>query len=306
MGEGELGYCGLRWNENGKLLALSTPHEGLFYAYPDPHITNCSAAFFCPGATECGYPTYAYAKGTEVGYVGLAIFLYGCNFDCLFCPNPTHKLYHANMVRPVEDLVEMTVQNQKISCWSFLGGSPEPQLPFAINASQKVLAALKGERILRICFEWNGCGYPELVEKASRIAYDSGGNVKFDLKAWNENLNVALTGVSNKVVYQNFEMVAHEFPHSPDHPPWLCATTLLVPGYVDEMEVEKIAKFIAGLDSSIPYGLLVFHPDYMMRDLCITPLDQVRSCYRVAKKYLSHVHVGNLHLLGLPNEEALA
>ena len=81
--------------------------------------------------------------------------------------------------------------------------------------------------------------------------------------------------------------------------PVLTATTLLVPGYVDHVEVEGIAKFISELNPEIPYSLLVFHPDFMMRDLPITPVKQVKLCYEAAKKHLRNVNIGNLHLLGL-------
>jgi pyruvate-formate lyase-activating enzyme len=36
------------------------------------------------------------------------------------------------------------------------------------------------------------------------------------------------------------------------------AITLLVPHYMNEEEVSNIAKFIAGLDDTIPYNLLIF------------------------------------------------
>jgi len=71
-----------------------------------------------------------------------------------------------------------------------------------------------------------------------------------------------------------------------------------VSGYVDEYEIECIARFIAQFDRDIPYSLLVFHPDFMMSDLPTTPIKQARSCYVAAKKHLRRVHVGNLHLLG--------
>jgi hypothetical protein len=32
----------------------------------------------------------------------------------------------------------------------------------------------------------------KLAEEAAEIALKSGGNIKFDLKAWNEELNIAL------------------------------------------------------------------------------------------------------------------
>ncbi|MHA1967806.1 MAG: radical SAM protein, partial [Candidatus Hodarchaeales archaeon] len=81
--------------------------------------------------------------------------------------------------------------------------------------------------------------------------------------------------------------------------PVLTATTLLIPGYVNDVEVREIAKFIANLDENIPYSLLVFHPDSFLNDLPITSKQQVESCYSVAKKYLKNVHIGNKHLLGL-------
>ncbi|RLI07190.1 radical SAM protein, partial [Candidatus Bathyarchaeota archaeon] len=74
---------------------------------------------------------------------------------------------------------------------------------------------------------------------------------------------------------------------------------LLVPGYVDAAEVEAIARFIADLDPSIPYSLLVFHPAHLMRDLPVTPLKQAVECYRAARRHLERVHVGNLSLLGI-------
>ncbi|MCS7144560.1 MAG: radical SAM protein, partial [Archaeoglobaceae archaeon] len=82
-------------------------------------------------------------------------------------------------------------------------------------------------------------------------------------------------------------------------PEVLSATTLLVPYYVDEKEIEGIASFIASIDEKIPYSLLIFHPDYRLRDLPITPREQVFNCYKTAKKYLKNVNIGNLHLLGL-------
>ena len=82
-------------------------------------------------------------------------------------------------------------------------------------------------------------------------------------------------------------------------------TTLLVPGYVDAVEVEKIAEFIADINDEIPYSLLVFHPDFMMRDLPVTPLKQTIDCYKVAKKHLKRVHVGNLHTYGIKSMEEL-
>ncbi|MCP8321391.1 MAG: radical SAM protein, partial [archaeon] len=306
IGMGESGYCGLRKNEKGRLISLVNPNKGLYYAYLDPHVTNCCATWFCPAGTGSGYPKFSTCKGPEIGYYNLAIFFYGCNFDCLFCQNWSHKDINLAPSHSIDDLVELTLRNPKITCWCFFGGSPEPQLPFAIKASEKVLELMPKDRVLRICFEWNGCGHPNLVRKAAELAFNSGGNIKFDLKCFDENMSLALSGVSNRRAFQNFEMIARDFHTLRDDPPVLTATTLMIPGYVDADEVEGIAKFIASLDRRIPYSLLVFHPDFLMRDLPITPLDQALSCYKVARKHLERVNIGNLHLLGYHSLKEIA
>jgi len=297
MANGEVGYCGLRRNVDGRLASQVSTEKAFLHAYLDPHLTNCCAAWFCPAGTGAGYPRYAYRAGPERGYYNLALFFYGCNFNCLFCQNISHKQLESAEETTADELLERTVRNDRISCWCFFGGSPEPQLPFAVNASRKMLEALPPGRILRICFEWNGCGNPRLVERAAEVALRSGGNLKFDLKCHNPTLSLALSGVGNASAYVNFKMVYERFYNERPELPVLTATTLLVPGYTGAEEVGAIASFIAELDDSIPYSLLVFSPHFMMRDLPVTPVRQVQECYRTAKKHLKRVNVGNLHLL---------
>ena len=67
----------------------------------------------------------------------------------------------------------------------------------------------------------------------------------------------------------------------------MSACTLLVPGYVNHEEVEQIAKYISEINKEIPYSLLVFHPDYQMNDLPITPRKQAIKCFEIAKKLKS-------------------
>ena len=262
-------------------------------------VKNCCAAWFCPAGTGLGYPKYAYRKGAEIGYYNLAVFFYGCNFNCLFCQNFSHKRFDEGYVVKIDRFVQQVLEDKRYSCICYFGGSPEPQLPFAVKASKKILEEKDEKRIIRICFEWNGCGNPKLVREAAQLALESGGNIKFDLKAFNPDLALALSGVPNRRAFENFELIAKEFYGERKDVPVLTATTLLVSGYVDHVEVEQIAKFIADLNPEIPYSLLVFHPDFQMKDLTITPIKQVKLCLEAAKKHLKKVHVGNLHLLGL-------
>jgi len=293
---GERGYCGLRWND-GALQSSTSPDKGLLYAYLDPHPTNCCAAWLCPGGTGAGYPQYATRPGVERGYANLSVFLYGCNFDCLFCQNASHKQLDSAEEMTAEKLADSVRQDERITCICYFGGSPEPQLPFTLKTSRLALEAA-GDRVLRLCWEWNGCGDPGLVMEAARLALDSGGNLKFDLKCHTTSLSHALSGVDNAQAYRNFEAVANLYGRRPEVPV-LTATTLLVPGYVDAVEVNSIARFIAVLDPSIPYSLLLFHPAHAMSDLPVTPLSQAQACYTAASEFLDNVNVGNLHMLGM-------
>ncbi len=141
-------------------------------------------------------------------------------------------------------------------------------------------------RILRVCWETNGYMNPKLAEKAAEYALKSGGNIKFDIKAWDESLNVALCGVSNKPTLENFSIIGQKYYPKRRELPVLAASTLLVPGYVDSAEVENIAKFISEIDSEIPYTLLAFYPCYVMDDLPKTSKKQALECQKIAKKYL--------------------
>lgn len=281
-----VGYCGLPVGHR------TTAKVSWYY---DPLPTNCVADFVCAGGTGAGYPKFAYRPGPERGYNNLAVFYEACTFDCLFCQNWTYR--HATRTtethspEALADAVEPTT-----ACICFFGGDPTPQLPHSIRAARIALERNRG-RILRICWETNGNMHPALLDQIVEIALETGGCIKFDLKAWDERIHLALTGTSNKRTLENFARAARRIKERPE-PPLLIASTLLVPGYVDAEEVAGIAKFIAGLDRSIPYSLLAFHPDFMMDDLPRTSRAHAERAFAAARDAgLTRVHIGNRHLL---------
>ncbi|MFX1564242.1 MAG: radical SAM protein, partial [Promethearchaeota archaeon] len=260
----ESGYCGLRRNSEQELVSQINSTSALMHYYLDPHITNCCGAYFCPAGTGVGYPKRAYRQGPEYGFSNLAVFFYGCGFDCLFCQNSSHKQLTKGKKVDIDQFLDIIKGNPQISCICYFGGSPEPQLPFA-NRLMEVCRKQFHNRILRQCFEMNGNGTPALMKKMGMLAADSGGIIKFDLKAYSETVHRALCGVSNQMTLKNFSMLAETLPFEvQDYPP-LMATTLLVPYYIDENEVAKIANFIKNLNQpSIEYSLLIFHPNHLM------------------------------------------
>jgi len=89
--------------------------------------------------------------------------------------------------------------------------------------------------------------------------------------------------------FENFEIFARKFYPRRSELPVLTAITLLVPGYVNEYEVSRIDESVSKIDRTMPYSLLVFHPDFMMDDLPITSFEQNARCYKIVKTYLEKV-----------------
>lgn len=279
IGEGEMGFCGLRTVRGGKLVHLAgTPARGLLQSYHDPLPTNCVADPVCVGHSQRGR-------------TNLAVFYGACSFDCLFCQN-----WHFRQMSPTGRMTSAReladYAGTRAACVCYFGGDPTPQMPHAL-ATSRILA----ERGLHICWETNGSMNPRLLRQAVGLSLATGGTVKFDLKAWDSRLHLALTGVDNRRTLENFALAA-ELGRSRPEPPPLVASTLLVPGYVDTEEVRRIARFIAGLDRNIPYVLLAFAPAFLMHDLPCTSSAHAYGALEAAREEgLTRVRIGNRHLL---------
>lgn len=288
------GYCGLRRNEEGKIRDVSA-RQGKLNWYHDPLPTNCVGDWVCAGGTGAGYPQYAHGQGPEYGFRNLAVFFQACSFNCLYCQNWQFKKETlTNLIRPVEDLVAAV--DETTSCICYFGGDPVPQLPFSLQAASLARDRKKGE-ILRVCWETNGSMHENLLDDILAMALLSGGCIKFDLKAWDENLHKILTGITNKRTLENFARAGEKIAQRPS-PPLLIASTLLVPGYIDVEEVRKIARFIASINPALPYSLLAFFPHFQMSDLPFTSKTLAENCRSVAQEEgLDNVRLGNTHLL---------
>ncbi len=294
IGLNKLGYCGVRKN-TGLKLEGGDETRARVQAYHDKLPTNCVAGWVCPGGSECGYPEHSYSKGPETGYKNLAVFYEACSFDCLFCQNWSYRNLSmlAGGVSPggIAHAVD-----KRTACICYFGGDPGPQAGHALEVS-RTARRNNPDRILRICWETNGSVRPTMLDEMVGQSLESGGCIKFDLKAFDENIHEALCGISNSRTLANFERACQRIPERPD-PPLVIASTLLVPGYIDAEEVGAIARFIAEIDPTIPYSLLAFHPDFKMTDLPPTSTEHASAALEEARKAgLKRIHTGNIHLL---------
>ncbi len=77
---------------------------------------------------------------------------------------------------------------------------------------------------------------------------------------------------------------------------WVEVTTLVVPGLNDRPEqLAAVARFLAGIDPTIPWHVSRFHPDYKMKDIPATPAETLAMACRVGRdEGLEYVYSGNL------------
>ncbi len=283
IGQGERGYCGLREvpaDQPGKLRHLAgTPGRGLLHWYRDSLPTNCVADPYCAGHSQRGKHN-------------LAVFYAACTEDCLFCQNWHFRETDPTRAATLTASELADAANPRTYCVCYFGGDPAAQMAHALAAS-RILA----RRGVVVCWETNGSAHPRLMDRALDLSLATGGCVKFDLKAYDDNLHRALTGASNRWTLENFARAAGRSGERTAPPP-IVASTLLVPGYVDAEEVGHIARFIADLDPNIPYTLLGFAPHFMFPDLPCTSMRHAEEAETAARSAgLRTVRIGNRHLL---------
>lgn len=186
--------------------------------------------------------------------------------------------------------------DERTSCICYFGGDPAPQFVHSIETC-RIIKSLIPDRPFRFCWETNGSVNQDLLKIAADLAFESGGCIKIDFKAWNNNFHKALTGSDNYQTIKNIKFLA-SYINDRQEPPFLVVSTLLVPGYIDAEEISPIASFLASLNKNIPYSLIAFYPQFYMNDLTNTSRRLAMECMDSAKGAgLTNLKIGNMHLL---------
>jgi len=264
MGKEQIGLCGIRGNESGKLQ---------LYVYGKVISGNVD-----PIEKK---PVIHYRPGTSI----FSIATTGCNWLCRYCQN-----YDISQRRKIEgvDMTPEDVANQalklKANGIAYTYNEPSIFIEFARDCG--IAAHNKG---LFNIFVSNGYDTPESVKMMGEfldcITVDFKGNAE-------PQFTRKYIGIPDpKPIFDTLIEIRDKTKIHVE------ITDLVVPQVGDSLEyANKLCKFIYDeFGPEMPIHFLRFHPDYKMMEFESTPIKTLEKHYEVAKKEgLTYVYLGNV------------
>ena len=264
IGKGQIGLCGIRGNESGKLK---------LYVYGKVISGNVD-----PIEKK---PVTHYKPGTSI----FSIATTGCNWLCKYCQN-----YDISQRRKIEgtEMTPQDVANRAVELGAdgiaYTYNEPSIFIEFARDCG--IAAHNKG---LFNIFVSNGYDTPETVKMMGEfldcITVDFKGNAE-------PQFTRKFIGIPDpKPIFDSLIRIRDETKIHVE------ITDLVVPKVGDNLEyAKKLCKFIYDeFGPEMPIHFLRFHPDYKMMEYESTPIKTLEKHYEVAKKEgLDYVYLGNV------------
>ena len=263
VGDRERGYCGVRENRGG--IYYSLVHSRVCAAHVDP-IEKKPLFHYLPG-------TLAFSLATA-----------GCNVNCKFCQN-----WDISQVRPEQVPAEyappprIAEVARQSNCPTIAYTYSEPvvfseYLMDAADAAHEV-----GVRSIVV-----SNGY--MQEEALKTAYGKMDAVKIDLKAFSESFY-------RDVVVGELKPVLDTLVTLRKMGKWTEIVYLVVPTLNDtDSEFQGLARWIkTNLGVDVPVHFTQFHPEYLLKNLPITPVPTLERAKAIADaEGLHYVYIGNV------------
>jgi len=264
IGNGRKGLCNVRENRSGTLISLV--YGKVIARHCDP-IEKKPLFHFLPGSLSYSLATV------------------GCNLKCLFCqnadisqtPSDHNRIIGENMT-PDQIVKEAVNTHSATISYTYT----EPTIFFELSADTARLAVPEG---LKNVFVSNGYMSEQCLQEISPNLHAANVDLKaFSEKFYKEQCEAKLEPVLKTL--ENMKKMGI----------WLEVTTLLIPGLNDSTEELKgLSRFLATLDTGIPWHISRFHPTYRLTGIPSTPPETIHRArdlgYEAGLKY---VYAGNL------------
>jgi pyruvate formate lyase activating enzyme len=263
VGDKERGYCGVRENRGGTYYTLV--HSRVCAAHIDP-IEKKPLFHYLPG-------TLAFSLATA-----------GCNVNCKFCQN-----WDISQVRP-EQVPADYAPPKLVADLAKQHGCPT----IAYTYSEPVIFS---EYLMDAADAGHEAGVRSVVvsngymqEDALKTAYGKMDAVKIDLKAFSESYY-------KDVVVGELKPVLDALVTLRKMDKWTEIVYLVVPTLNDsDSEFSALAHWIkTNLGVDVPVHFTQFHPEYLLKNLPITPVPTLERAKAIADaEGLHYVYIGNV------------
>ncbi len=254
---GQKGLCRVRVNEKGILVTLN--------------YGEVSAVSMDPIEKK---PLFHFNPGDKI----LSVSTVGCNLRCPFCQNweIAHENVQTRRVTP-DQLVRIALERGSRGI-AYTYNEPIIWFEFVLDTSR--IASKEGLYNVVVTN-----GYIE--EEPLKLLLQSIHAMNIDLKGWNDEFYLKEIGGKKEVVMNTIETAYKSGIH-------VEVTTLIIPGKNDDIEeLEEEFKWLSSIDKNIPLHLSRYFPSYKYT-IPPTPVEKLKEIYKVAKKYLNFVYIGNL------------
>ncbi|MDP2924901.1 MAG: AmmeMemoRadiSam system radical SAM enzyme [Nanoarchaeota archaeon] len=259
---GKTGICGVRENSEGKLYLL------VYGKIASMHVDPIEKK-----------PLYRYLPGSYSFSIGTV----GCNFSCEFCQNfeisqvSKKGILFGGEYAP-EEIVDEAIKSK---CKSISYTYNEPTIFIEFVKDCATIARKKGLKNILVTNGFMSKEGFDFINKDIDAA-------NIDLKSFNPEYYKKYCNGRLKPVLDTIKRFSEKKIH-------IEITTLVVSGLNDSIkELEKIAKFIASIDKTIPWHITRFFPMYKMIDAPVTSIKTLENAYKIGKKYLDYVYMGNV------------
>lgn len=264
IGEGQLGFCFIRQNINGKLYSTGYGRPTGFAIDP---IEKKPLNHFLPG--------------TEILSFGTA----GCNLGCKFCQNwsiSKAKLDSVHSLNVSPDEVVALAKKYKTPSIAFTYNDPVIFGEYVIDISKLA----QEEKIKSVMVT---AGYIDKEARKDVYKYIDAANV--DLKAFTESFYHKLTFAHLNYVLDTLVWLKNETNV------WFEITTLLIPNENDSAEEIKLmcGWILDNLGDEVPLHFTAFHPDFKMMHKTATPASSLKTAREIAlNSGIKYCYLGNI------------
>jgi pyruvate formate lyase activating enzyme len=263
VGDKERGYCGVRENRGGTYYSLV--HSRVCAAHVDPIEKK---------------PLFHYLPGT----IAFSLATAGCNVNCKFCQN-----WDISQSRP-EQVPAQYTPPQRVAELARRYNCPT----IAYTYSEPVVFA---EYLMDTADAGHEAGIRSIVvsngyiqEEALQTAYGKMDAVKIDLKSFTESYY-------SKVVTGQLKPVLDSLVTLRKLGKWTEIVYLVLPTLNDsDAEFRGLAQWIkTNLGADVPLHFTQFHPEYLLKNLPITPVPTLERAKAIADaEGLNFVYIGNV------------